>query len=158
MKTTSNYKPIDLVHKKAKFSYEFLATYTAGIQLYGTEIKAIREGKVNLNDGFCYFRKDELWVKNIHVSEYKLGTYNNHEPERLRKLLLRKRELQKLQANVKEKGLTIVPFRIFINERGLAKLEIALAKGKKTHDKREAIKERDSKKDIQKALKISRFR
>lgn len=158
MKTKSTYKPIDLVNKKARFEFEFVSTYIAGIQLYGTEIKSIREGKVNLTDGYCYFKKAELWVKNLHISEYNFGTYNNHEPERLRKLLLHKKELKKLESSIKEKGLTIIPFRIFINERGLAKLEIALARGKKLHDKRNTIKERDSKMDLHKALKSARMR
>jgi SsrA-binding protein len=143
----------DLTNKKAKFSYEFLQTYVAGIQLFGTEIKSIRDGKVNLSDGYCYFKDNELWVKNIHISEYSMGTYNNHDPLRVRKLLLHKRELRKLQAAVKEKGLTIVPFRLFINEKGLAKLEIALARGKKTHDKRETIKERESKRELSSMMK-----
>lgn len=143
----------DLTNKKARFSYEFLQTYVAGIQLFGTEIKAIRDGKVNLSDGYCYFKQNELWVKNIHISEYSMGTYNNHDPLRVRKLLLHKRELSKLQAAVKEKGFTIVPFRIFINEKGLAKLEIALAKGKKMHNKRETIKERESKRELSSMMK-----
>ena len=149
---------IDLVNRKARFSYDFVQTYVAGVQLHGTEIKSIRDGKVNLSDGYCYFKKDELWVKNLHISEYSFGTYNNHDPLRVRKLLLHKRELKKLQNAVKEKGLTIVPFRIFINERNLAKIEIALAKGKKTHDKREAIKEREGKKHLAATLKAAKLR
>lgn len=146
----------DISNKKARFSFEFLQTYVAGIQLYGTEIKSIRDGKVNLSDGYCYFRQNELWVKNIHISEYSMGTYNNHDPLRVRKLLMHRRELSKLQAAVKEKGLTIVPFRIFLNEKGLAKLEIALARGKKTHDKRESIKERESKRELSSMMKSKR--
>lgn len=149
---------IDLVNRKARFSYDFVQTYVAGVQLHGTEIKSIRDGKVNLSDGYCYFKKEELWVKNLHISEYSFGTYNNHDPLRVRKLLLHKRELKKLQNAVKEKGLTIVPFRIFINDRGLAKIEIALAKGKKTHDKREAIKEREGKKHLAASLKAAKLR
>ncbi len=147
---------INIVNKKAKFNYEFLQTYTAGIQLFGTEIKAIREGKANLNDGYCYFSRNELWLKGMHISPYKMGSYNNHEPLRLRKLLLNRRELDKLQDAVKEKGLTIVPYRIFLSDRNLIKIEIALAKGKKIHDKRESIKERDSKRSIDASLKNSR--
>lgn len=149
---------VDISNRKARFSYEFLQTFVAGIQLHGTEIKAIRDGKVNLSDGYCYFKGEELWVKNIHISEYSFGTYNNHDPLRIRKLLLHKRELRKLQMAVKEKGLTIIPFRIFTNERGLAKIEIALAKGKKMHDKRESIKERESKKQLASTLKAVRQR
>lgn len=149
---------LDIVNRKARFTYEFLSTFTAGIQLHGTEIKSLRDGKVNLSDGYCYFKKDELWVKNIHISEYSFGTYNNHDPMRVRKLLLHKRELRKLQNAVKEKGLTIIPFRIFINERGLAKIEIALAKGKKLHDKRESIKEREGKKQLASTLKAAQRR
>jgi SsrA-binding protein len=144
---------IDIVSKKARFSYDLIQTFTAGIQLFGTEIKSIRDGKVNLTDGYCYFKQDELWVKNIHISEYSMGTYNNHEPLRVRKLLLHKRELKKLQAAVKEKGLTIIPVRIFLNEKGLAKLEISLARGKKSHDKRESIKERESKRLMDATMK-----
>lgn len=144
---------IDIVSKKARFSYELIQSFTAGIQLFGTEIKSIRDGKVNLTDGYCYFKQDELWVKNIHISEYSMGTYNNHEPLRVRKLLLHKRELKKLQAAVKEKGLTIIPVRIFLNEKGLAKLEISLARGKKSHDKRETIKERESKRLVDATMK-----
>ena len=149
---------IDIVNKKARFNYEFVQTYIAGIQLQGTEIKSIRDGKLSLTDAFCYFKKDELWVKGIHISPYKFGSYNNHEPLRLRKLLLHKRELSKLQSAIKEKGMTIIPFRVFINERGLIKVEIALAKGKKTFDKRETIKERDIKRHIDNTLKRSRLR
>jgi SsrA-binding protein len=144
---------IDIVSKKARFSYDLIQTFTAGIQLFGTEIKSIRDGKVNLTDGYCYFKQDELWVKNIHISEYSMGTYNNHEPMRVRKLLLHKRELKKLQTSVKEKGLTIIPVRIFLNEKGLAKLDIALARGKKSHDKRETIKEREGKRLMDATMK-----
>lgn len=147
---------IDIVNKKARFNYEFLQTYTAGIQLHGTEIKAIREGKINITDGFCYFKNDELWVKNIHISLYNMGSYNNHEPLRVRKLLLHRRELTKLQNTVKEKGLTIVPYKVFLSDRNFIKMEIALVKGKKTYDKRESIKEQDSKRTIAATLKNSR--
>lgn len=147
---------LDIVNKKARFNYEFVQSFTAGVQLHGTEIKSIREGKINLTDGYCYFKNEELWVKNIHISPYFPGTYNNHEPLRIRKLLLQKRELKKLNAAVKEKGLTIVPYRVFLNERNLIKMEITLARGKKTHDKRETIKERDTKRTIQATLKSTR--
>lgn len=147
---------INVVNRKARFNYEFLQTYTAGIQLFGTEIKAIREGKVSLNEGFCYFSRGELWLKNIHIGPYKMGSFNNHEPMRIRKLLLNRKELDRLQDSVKEKGLTIIPYRIFLNERNLIKVEIALAKGKKLHDKRDSIKERESKRDIAATLKNAR--
>lgn len=156
MNKQKSIQKIDIVNKKARFNYEFIQTLTAGLQLYGTEIKAIREGKINLTDGYCYFKNDELWVKNIHISHYKQGTYNNHEPLRLRKLLLQRRELDKLQTAIKEKGLTIVPYKVFLSERNFIKMEIALAKGKKLHDKRESIKEKDSKKTIAATMKNNR--
>lgn len=116
--------------------------------LTGTEIKSIREGKVNMNDGWCYFQKNDLWIKNLNISTYDKGTHYNHEPLRPRKLLLNKKELNKLQDKIKEKGLTVIPLRLFINDRGFAKLEIALAKGKKLHDKRDTIKEREAKREM----------
>lgn len=125
--------------------------------LTGTEIKSVKEGKVNLGDSFCYFRQGELWLKNLHISEYKNGSYANHEPLRLRKLLLTKKEMRKLEGKIKEKGLTIIPYKIFFSERGLAKIEIVLAKGKKSFDKRESIKERDTAKEIQRVKKSIRF-
>jgi len=124
--------------------------------LTGTEIKSVKEAKVNIGDSFCYFRQGELWLKNLHISEYKNGSYANHEPLRLRKLLLTKKEIKKLEGKIKEKGLTIIPFKLFFNERGLAKIEIALARGKKSFDKRESIKERDTKKEIQRVQKSMR--
>ena len=139
----SKQKTITIKNKKAGFEYNFLANYKAGIMLLGTEIKSIREGKANLSDSFCVFINEELWIKNMHISEYSHGSYNNHEPKRMRKLLLNKAELGKLQSKMKEKGNTIIPIQIFFNERGIAKLEIALARGKKTFDKREDIKKRD---------------
>jgi SsrA-binding protein len=142
-------KTIDIKNKKAFFEFQFLEKLTAGIMLTGTEIKSIREGKANLSDGWCYFSKGELWVKNVNISIYEKGTHYNHEPLRPRKLLLTKKELNRLQAKIKERGLTIIPIRLFLSERGYAKMEIALAKGKKTHDKRETIKERDIKREMQ---------
>jgi len=134
---------IEIKNRRAAFDYELLETYTAGMALTGTEIKAIREGKASLSDAYCLFVNGELWVKNAHVSEYRFGTYSNHNAKRDRKLLLTKRELQKLLRKTKEKGFTIVALRIFISEKGFAKLEIALARGKKNYDKRESIKEKD---------------
>ena len=139
---------ISIKNKKASFEYSFLVSFTAGIMLTGTEVKAIREGKANLSDSFCILANGDLWVKNMHISEYKQGSYNNHEPKRLRKLLLNKSELVKIQSKLKEKGVTIIPIQLFFNERGLAKLEIALARGKKTFDKREDIKKKDQQREI----------
>ncbi|MCF0207732.1 MAG: SsrA-binding protein SmpB [Bacteroidales bacterium] len=147
-------KTIEYRNKKAYFKYEFIEKYTAGVVLLGTEIKSIREGKINFTDSYCIFKEGELWVTSIHISEYSMGTCNNHDPKRDRKLLLNKRELLKLQKKVAEKGLTIVPVKAILNERGIAKLEIALARGKKLHDKREDIKTRDSKRDIDRTNKI----
>jgi SsrA-binding protein len=150
VKTKEN---IDIKNRKASFEYRFLDKYTAGIQLYGTEIKSIRESQANINDAFCSFNKNELFVKGMHIGEYKQGSYNNHQPKRERKLLLNKTELEKLHYQLKDKGLTIVPLRLFVNEKGLAKLEIALAKGKKTFDKREDIKKRDTERETMRKLK-----
>ncbi|MCP4442561.1 MAG: SsrA-binding protein SmpB [Aureispira sp.] len=143
----------DFVNKKAKHEFSFLYTIEAGIMLQGTEIKSIRMGKVNMSDAYCIIKKGELFVNNIHISEYKYGTYNNHEPKRPRKLLVKKIELKKLHTKVKEKGFTIVPYRLFISDRGFAKLEIALAKGKKDFDKRHSLKEKDAKRDMDRSLK-----
>ncbi|MBK6396799.1 MAG: SsrA-binding protein SmpB [Bacteroidia bacterium] len=139
---------INIKNKKAAFEYSFILSFTAGIMLTGTEVKAIREGKATLSDSFCILANGDLWVKNMHISEYKQGSYNNHEPKRLRKLLLNKTELVKIQSKLKEKGVTIIPIQLFFNERGLAKLEIALARGKKTFDKREDIKKKDQQREI----------
>ncbi|MGV8827146.1 MAG: SsrA-binding protein SmpB [Breznakibacter sp.] len=144
---------INIKNRRATFDYEILERYIAGIQLAGTEIKSIREGRAGLVDTFCYFVKGELWVKGMRVSEYFYGTYNNHQPERDRKLLLQKKELEKLVRKTKESGLTIVPLRLFINERGYAKLEIGLAKGKKMHDKRETLRSKDAKREIDRVMK-----
>ena len=146
----------EIVNRKARFNYEFIESYKAGLVLTGTEIKSVKEGKVNMSDSFCYFRNGELWLKNLHISVYSNGSYANHEPLRLRKLLLQKRELRKLEGKIKEKGLTIIPYKIFFNERGIAKIHIELAKGKKAYDKRETIKERDTQKEIQRVKKAYR--
>jgi SsrA-binding protein len=147
------YELPEIVNRKAKFNYEFIESYKVGMVLTGTEIKSVKEGKVNLGDSFCYFRNGELWLKNLHISEYKNASYANHEPMRLRKLLLTKKEIRKLEGNIKEKGLTIIPYKIFFNERGIAKMEIVLARGKKSFDKRESMKERDTQKEIQRIKK-----
>ncbi|MCF8284769.1 MAG: SsrA-binding protein SmpB [Sphingobacteriales bacterium] len=142
---------ITIKNKKAYFEYHILDKYECGIELLGTEIKSIRSGKANLTDGFCTFVGNELYAFNIHISEYSMGSFYNHEPKRNRKLLLTKKELRKLQIKTQDKGMTIVPLQIFFNERGFAKMEIALAQGKKLHDKRDTMKERDAK------IEISRY-
>jgi len=134
---------ITIKNRKASFEYFLLEQYTAGIQLTGTEIKSIRAGKVSLTDSYCDFENGELFVKNMHIAEYAHGTHYNHEPKRDRKLLLTRRELRKLASKVKERGFTIIPIQLYINEKGLAKLDIALARGKHAYDKREAIKRKD---------------
>ncbi|MGD1889281.1 MAG: SsrA-binding protein SmpB [Cyclobacteriaceae bacterium] len=139
---------ISIKNRKARFEYHFLDTYTAGLKLMGTEIKSIREGKVNLQEAYCYFNNQELFVKQMHISPYSQGTHYNHEPTRERKLLLKKKELAKLESKMNEKGLTIIPTRLFINSRGLAKLDIALARGKKLYDKRDGIKQKDAKREL----------
>lgn len=140
-------------NKRATFDYELVDKFQAGIVLVGTEIKSIRLGKASLVDSFCYFANDELWVKNMNISEYFYGTYNNHAPRRDRKLLLTKRELLKIRRQTKETGFTIVPVKLFLNEKGLAKLEIAVAKGKKDYDKRESLKEKDDRRMMDRAMK-----
>lgn len=134
---------IDIRNRRAGFDYEFLENYTAGVVLYGTEIKSIRAGKASLADTYCTFSSGELYVKNMHISEYFWASFNRKDPKRDRKLLLNRKELNKLERSVKEKGLTIVPTRLFISDNGYAKLNIALAKGKKEYDKRESIKDKD---------------
>lgn len=140
-------------NRRATFDYEILERYVAGIVLFGTEIKSIRGGHASLPDSYCFFNMGELWVKGMRVAEYFYGTFNNHAPERERKLLLQRKELRKLDRKTKESGLTIVPLALFINDHGLAKLEIGLARGKKQYDKRETIKEKDAKRDIERATK-----
>lgn len=135
---------IEIKNKKAEFEFFLLEVFSAGIILQGTEVKAIRVGKANLNDAYCAFEGKQLFIKNMHISEYSHGNLNNHEPKRDRKLLLKKTELNKLDRKVKEKGLTIVPVLLYINEKGLVKIDIALAKGKKSYDKRETLKNRDA--------------
>lgn len=138
-------KNVNIQNKRAKFEFEFLEKYTAGIVLAGTEIKSIRMGKASIADSFCEFQNGELFMINSHIEEYSFGTHYNHKAKSERKLLLNKRELKSLLKNVQNKGLTIVPLRLFTNEKGLAKVEIALARGKKLYDKRETIKDRENK-------------
>lgn len=139
---------VNIKNKRATFDYELTDVYTAGIVLTGTEIKSIRLGKASLVDTFCYFANGELWVKSMHIAEYFYGSYNNHSARRERKLLLSKKELDKLARELKNPGFTIVPVRMFINEKGLAKLVIALARGKKEYDKRQSLREKDDKRDM----------
>lgn len=145
---------INIKNKKASFEYELIEKFVAGMQLTGTEIKSIRSGKVSINEAYCQFYQGELFAKNIHISEYELGTINNHVPKRDRKLLLTKRELLKLERKLKESGFTIIPTRLFINDRGLAKLEIALARGKKLYDKRETLKQKDTQREMDRMMKF----
>jgi SsrA-binding protein len=135
---------ISIKNRKAEYEYFLLTKYTAGLVLTGTEIKSIRAGKANIQDAYCSFENGELWVHNMHVSEYAHGSYNNHEAKRDRKLLLNKREIKKLLVKLNERGFTIIPTLLYINENGYAKLDIALARGKKKYDKRETIKEKDN--------------
>ena len=148
-----NKNKINIKNRKARFNYEILDKYTAGIKLAGTEIKSIRQGKAGIAESFCEFHKGELYVINMHVEEYSHATHFNHNPKTERKLLLNKRELRKLEKQVTQSGLTIIPLRLFINERGLAKLVIGLAKGKKVHDKRETIKDRENKRRLDRIKK-----
>ncbi len=143
---------INIRNKKATFEYELIEKFYAGIQLFGTEIKSIRQGKASLVDSYCIFVHSELWIK-MQISEYTHGGYYNHDPRRDRKLLLKHQELSRLEKKVKTSGLSIIPLRLFINERGLAKIEIALCRGKKAHDKREDLKTKDSKRELDKVMK-----
>jgi len=151
MRTASS--NITIRNKKASHDYEFLEKYIAGIKLAGTEIKSIRAGKATLTDSFCVFRDGELYIKGMHISEYWWGNLNNHDPLRERKLLLKSRELKKIERKVKEAGLTVIVIKVFINERGLAKAEIAVSKGKKEYDKRETLKRKDSERELDRARK-----
>lgn len=146
-------KKINVRNKRAAFDYEILEEYTAGIVLAGTEIKSIRAGKVSMVDTFCYFDKGELWVRGINIAEYAWGTCNNHAPRRDRKLLLTARELEKLRRASQDRRLTIVGLRLFLNDRGLAKVVVGLARGRKSYDKREYLKENDAKREMDKAMK-----
>jgi len=144
---------VELKNRSAFHDYYFETTYIAGMVLVGTEVKAIRNGKVSFNDAYCVFENGELYVKNLHISEYAFGTTQRHEPTQERKLLLHKKELKKLEGKTKEKGYTIIPLKIFFTEKNIAKLEIGLGKGKKVHDKRDSIKQREVERDIKRYLK-----
>jgi SsrA-binding protein len=139
---------MELSNRKAYYEYHFEGKYIAGMVLSGTEIKSIRSGKVSFNDSYCIFDKGELYVKSLHIAEYSFGTIHNHMPMQERKLLLQKKELKKLENKIKEKGYTIIPLKIFISEKGFAKIEIGLGKGKKIFDKRETIKARETDRDV----------
>ena len=145
--------PVNIRNRRASFDYELLETYTAGIVLTGTEIKSIRLGKASLVDTFCVFERGELWVKNMHITEYFYGTYNNHQARRDRKLLLNKTELRKIQRATLVTGFTIVPTRLFISDKGLAKLVIAVARGKKQYDKRQSLREKEDKRSMDRMFK-----
>lgn len=146
-------KKINIRNKRATFDYEILEEWTAGIVLAGTEIKSIRAGKASMTDSYCYFDKGEVWIRGINIAEYDWGTCNNHAPRRDRKLLLTAREIAKMERAAQDKGLTIVGLRLFLNDRGLAKAVIGLARGRKSYDKREYLKENDAKREMDKALK-----
>ena len=146
-------KAIDIKNRSAYHHYFIDTKYEAGMVLLGTEVKSLREGKASFNDSYCIIHKGEIWVKSLHISEYSHGTVNNHDPLRDRKLLLNKREINKIIAKLKEKGYTLVPLRIFFNEKNLAKIEIGLARGKKLYDKRETIRKRDTEREVKRLLK-----
>lgn len=144
---------LNIRNKKAYFEYHILEEFTAGVQLLGTEIKSIRDGKANINDSFCAFLNKQLYIRNMHIAEYSHGSFYNHEAKRDRILLLNKKELAKLKAKTEEKGFTIIPLKIFVNNRGFAKVLIGLAQGKKIYDKRETLKDRDSKIEMDRSMK-----
>ncbi len=152
-KAMSEQKKINIRNKRATFDYEILEEWTAGIVLVGTEIKSVRAGKASMTDSYCYFDKGEVWIRGVNIAEYDWGTCNNHAPRRDRKLLLTAREIAKLQRAAQDKGLTVVGLRLFLNDRGLAKVVIGLARGRKSYDKREYLKENDAKREMDKALK-----
>ncbi len=143
----------ELKNRQIFYEYFIDSRYEAGMVLLGTEVKSMREGKVSFNDSYCLIDKGEIWLKSLHIAEYSHGTVNNHDPLRDRKLLLQKREIKKIETKLKEKGYTLVPLRIFFNEKNLAKIEIGLAKGKKLHDKRESIKQKDVEREMKRYLK-----
>jgi SsrA-binding protein len=143
----------EIRNRSAYHEYYIEDKYDAGMVLMGTEVKSIREGKVSFVDSFCFFQKGELWVRNLHIAEYRFGTTNNHIAVHDRKLLLNKKELRKLEVKLKDKGYTVIPLRIFFNEKGLAKMEIGLGKGKKLHDKRDTIKQRDAEREMKRHVR-----
>ncbi len=152
----ADFKNINIRNKRATFDYEILEEYVAGVVLVGTEIKSVRMSKVSLSDSYCYFSDGELWIRGVNIAEYAWGTCNNHVPKRDRKLLLNRKELNKLQRSLQDRGLTVVGLRLFINERGFVKIVIGLAKGRKSYDKREYLKENDAKREMDKVMKSYR--
>jgi len=144
---------ISISNRKARFEYELLEVFTAGIQLQGTEIKSLRAGNANLAEAYCYVQQSEVWITGMYIAEYQYGSYMNHDPKRLRKLLLNKKEINKISSALQNVGITIVPLKLYITDKGWAKIDIALAKGKKLHDKREDLKQKDDKRQMDRALK-----
>jgi SsrA-binding protein len=152
-KKKDHIKSVSIQNRKARFEYELLEFFTAGLQLQGTEIKSLREGNATITEAFCYVKDEEVWVSGMYIAEYSFGSYMNHEPKRLRKLLLNKKEISKIEGKLQDQGITIVPLKLFITSKGWAKLDIAIAKGKKIHDKRESMKAKDDKRQMDRAMK-----
>lgn len=144
---------MEIKNRSAYHEYFIDAKYEAGMVLQGTEVKSIRNGKVSFNDSYCLLHKEEIWIKSLHIAEYSHGNINNHEPVRDRKLLLRKKEIKKIESKLKEKGYTLIPLRMYFNEKSMVKMEIGLAKGKKLHDKRETIKQKDVEREMKRYIK-----
>lgn len=149
----SSDKSISISNRKARYEYELLEVFNAGIQLQGTEIKSLRAGNANIAEAYCFVKSSEVWVTGMYISEYQFGSYMNHEPKRLRKLLLNKKEINKISSALQNVGITLVPLKLYISNKGWAKIDIALAKGKKLHDKREDLKQKDDKRQMDRALK-----
>ncbi len=149
-----NIQKIEILNRKASYEYEILDRYTAGIVLSGSEIKSIRENGCSISEAFCTFRQSELWVRNMNVPIYDKAVFTNHQPDSVRKLLLRKKELHRIETKVKERGISVIPLRIFSSDRGFLKMEIGLCRGKKSFDKRESIKQKENKRDIDRVMKI----
>lgn len=152
-KKTVGIKEINIVNRKAAFEYELLTYFEAGIMLTGTEVKSIRAGEANIKEAFCFIKDNEVFIRDMHISVYKFGSYANHEPLRVRKLLLKKQEIKKMFRSVNEKGCTIVPFKIYESERGYIKIQVAIGRGKKSYDKRQTIKNRENKRDLDRIKK-----
>ena len=144
---------MEIKNRSAYFEFFIDDKYVAGIVLTGTEVKSLRDGKANFNDSYCVFVKGELWIRSFHIAEYSHGTVNNHDPIRERKLLLNRREIKKIEGKIKEKGYTIIPLKIFFNEKNMVKIEIGLARGKKLHDKRDTIRQRDTEREMKRYIK-----
>ena len=143
----------EIRNRQAYYDYLIDDKYDAGMVLTGTEVKSLRAGRASFNDSYCYFHRGEMWIKSLHIAEYSHGTSSNHDPLRERKLLLNKKELRKIESKIKEKGITVVPLRIFFSEKGIAKIELGLGKGKKLYDKRETIKQRDNQRELKKFIR-----